>query len=35
MSTALAKAVKAIDWKLLREQKDYCVNEASNSGTLV
>lgn len=31
MSITLEKAVKAIDWKLLRKQKDYCVNEASNS----
>lgn len=25
------RAIKNIDWKLLREQKDYCVNEAMNA----
>lgn len=31
MSTNTHKAIRNIDWVLLREQKEYCENEAANN----
>jgi len=31
MNMSVTDTIKNINWKLLREQKEYCINEANNN----
>lgn len=31
MPMSIRNVIEQIDWKLLREQKEYCINEANNN----